>query len=271
MFSQSYKNILIQFLRGIIESERISEAWKNRDEINSIFYSVIHKITEKCEEKSLEILGNLNKDLLIKTYDILYKYSSIFRISDEFVLKVQKMVEDLLKNDECIILNPTLEDLFEKNIYKLIIRRDVGGLCPDTSVGMRERQSPGSIVDTELLIPLWHHELVYEIAGVDIYVKCIPILPENYRIDSDNNIIIELEYNINELLDMTNLKLVVGNIEFIIPVEKLKISSRQTLVLNGVGIPRIINSDIYSISKIGDIILDISLFTDPKKKDTQTK
>ena len=121
MFSQSYKNILIQFLRGIIESEYISEAWKNRDEINSIFYSVIHKITEKCEEKSLEILGNLNKDLLIKTYDILYKYSSVFRISDEFVLKVQKMVEDLLKNDECIILNPTLEDLFEKNIYKLII------------------------------------------------------------------------------------------------------------------------------------------------------
>jgi hypothetical protein len=31
-------------------------------------------------------------------------------------------------------------------------------------------------------IPLWHHELVYDNSGSDIYVKCNPILDENENV-----------------------------------------------------------------------------------------
>lgn len=223
-FSYAYKDILIQFLRGISESGI---------EPNTIFYNVIHKITEKCEEKSLELLGKLNKDLLLKTYDILYKYGTIFRVSEDFVLKVQKILESRMEHDECIILNPTLEDLFAKNIYKLVIGEQT------------------------LLIPLWHHELVYEIGGADIYVKCIPILPDNYTIDSENNLIIELQYNIYDLLDMENIKIMICDRKFTVPMEELRIVRRQKLCLSGVGIPRIVSGDIYNINRLGDIILDI--------------
>jgi len=227
-FSYAYKDILIQFLRGISESGL---------ETNTIFYNVIHKITEKCEEKSLELLGKLNKDLLLKTYDILYKYSSIFRISADFVLKVQTIVEDRMKHDKCIILNPTLEDLFAKNIYKLVVGEQT------------------------LLIPLWHHELVYEIGGADLYVKCIPILPDDYTIDSENNLIIELQYNICDLLDMENIKIMVSDRKFIVPMEELRIIRRQKLCMTGAGIPRIVGGDIYNINRLGDIILDIQLLS----------
>jgi len=155
----SYKDILIQFLRSISE---------NNIEPNILFYNIIHKITEKCEEKSIELLDKLNKEMLLKTYDILYKYHNIFRISEDFVLKVQKIVEERLKHDECVILNPTLEDLFEYNIYKLTFGEKI------------------------LPIPLWHHELVYDINGADLYVKCIPILPDDYTIDNENNLFVDI-------------------------------------------------------------------------------
>jgi hypothetical protein len=58
-----------------------------------------------------------------------------------------------------------------------------------------------SIDGKMLLVPLWHHELVYEINGADVYIKCIPILADNYEIDRDNNLIIRLQYNINDIID----------------------------------------------------------------------
>jgi len=222
-----YKEILIHFLRSVSE---------NGNEMNTIFYNIIHKITEKCEEKSLEFIRTLNKELLIKVYDILYKYSNILRLSDDFLLKIQKVLEDRIKNDECIILNPTLEDLFEKNVYKLVIGEDT------------------------LLIPLWHHELIYEINGVDIYVKCIPILPDDYRVDSENNLIIDQKYNINELLEKDDIKIIICGNQYKIPIEELRIVKRQKLLLANIGIPRIITNDIYNISKLANIILDIHLF-----------
>lgn len=222
----SYKDILIQFLRSISE---------NNTEPNILFYNIIHKITEKCEEKSIELLDKLNKEMLLKTYDILYKYHNIFRISEDFVLKVQKIVEERLKHDECIILNPTLEDLFEYNIYKLTVGEKI------------------------LPIPLWHHELVYDINGADLYVKCIPILPDDYTIDNENNLTIKLEYNIRDLLEMEEISVTVVNNQYKIPIEELRLLKRQQLLLSSTGIPRIISGDIYNITKLADIILDIEL------------
>lgn len=227
-----YKDILLQFLRGI--SEMSGSGSINS---NTIFYYIMQKITEKCEEASLELLGKLNKDLLVKTYDILYKYSIVFRISEDFVRKVQNMVEDRMKRDECIILNPTLEDLFAKNIYKLVVG------------------------DQTLLIPLWQHELVYEIGGADIYVKCIPILPDDYMIDSDNNLLIELRYMVSDLLNMENITIMVGDKSFTIPVCNIRIMRWQKIVIRGVGIPRIVGCGdaLFNIDQLSDIILELHL------------
>lgn len=223
----AYKDILIKFLRSI--------SLDTGGEPNTILYNIIHKITEKCEEKSLELLGKLNKDMLLRTYDIIYKYRTIFRISEDFVLKVQGIVEDRLKHDECIILNPSLEDLFEHNIYKLVVGKKT------------------------LLIPLWHHELVYDNEGADLYVKNHPILSDDYMIDNENNLTIRLQYNIRDLLEMDNINVIVGKNQYKVPIEELRLLKHQKLVLTGAGIPRIINGDIYNVTKLADVVLDVEL------------
>jgi hypothetical protein len=80
-----------------------------------------------------------------------------------------------IKEDECIILNPTLNDLLENNLYRLIVNNHT------------------------YIVPLWHNELVYDNSGNDIYVKCNPILPENMEIDDANNIKIDINYKISEI------------------------------------------------------------------------
>ena len=57
-----------------------------------------------------------------------------------------------MREDNVIILNPTLEDLLKGNIYKL------------------------DIFEKEFYIPLWHQELYYDIKGRDLIVKIIPEL-----------------------------------------------------------------------------------------------
>ena len=82
-----------------------------------------------------------------------------------------------IKNDECIILNPTIDDLLANNLYKLRVN------------------------DFTYIVPLWHHELVYDNSGNDIYVKCFPMLPDNVCIDDQNNIHIDCKYDIKEILN----------------------------------------------------------------------
>jgi hypothetical protein len=223
-----YKDVLLRFLRSVTENDNTMQS--------RIFYNIIRKITLVCEEKSLDLLITLNKELLIKIYDIIFKYSKLFRISEDFVLKMRGILEERMKEDQCVILHPTLEDLFAKNIYRLVIG------------------------DETLLIPLWHHELVYEINGADVYVRCVPILPEEYFIDSENNITIELEYNLEKLLDVNEIPVTIGDKQIFISVEQLRIVRHQVLVLDGAGIPQANIGDIYNITKNANIILDVRLY-----------
>ena len=115
----------------------------------------------------------------MKIYDILYRYYKVLNISEDFVLKLRKVLDDKLQNDSCIILNPTLEDLLEDKAYRLIVD------------------------EKTYWIPLWHHELVYDVSGSDLYVRCFPILPDNVTINENNDIIIKSDYSIHKLLYAT--------------------------------------------------------------------
>lgn len=234
--ASSYKEILLQFLRGIFAESSPKDTTENA---YRIFYNIIHKITQKCAEtcetKTLELLGKLNKDVLIKLYDILFKYDDVFRISKDFLQKVREILENRMKNDERIILHPTLEDLFANNLYKLVVGSQT------------------------LLIPLWHHELVYEVDGADVYVECVPILSEEYFIDVDNNLYVKMRYNIVDLLDMEQISVEICGNKYMVNVDQLRIVRHQQLLLAGIGIPKIENGgeNIYNVEKKANIILDV--------------
>ena len=161
----SYKSIFMLFMKKILENETKQ----------TVFYSIINRIINSCENKAIELLKQLDKPVLIKTHKLLEKYKTAFHITEIMIDKVAMLIKNKNENDECIILNPTLGDLYENNLYKLIINNET------------------------YIIPLWHHELVYEKGENDLYVNCIPDLPSNIDIDENNNILIYVEYNIHDI------------------------------------------------------------------------
>jgi hypothetical protein len=144
------------------------------------------------------------------------------------------------------ILNPSITDLMENNIFKLY-------------------------VDDQLyLVPLWHDELYFDsLSGSDIIVLCNPELPANMNLDEDNNLHITLDIEGNKLLDLikqeqgskepTFVSLLIGNRDFSIPLNKLYIKKEQIYKFVKQGISRVIEDDIYNVSCKTDIIVKIRI------------
>ena len=222
----SYSSILKIFLKGV---------WKG-EQNSALFSVIIENIVGCCEAKILEVLEKLDNDTLIKIHDVFSKYKTAFHYSEGFLKYVEQVLSNKIKNDNCIVLNPSIDDLFDCNLYKI------------TENGRT------------YIIPLWHHELVYDNSGCDLYVRCNPILVDNISIDSENNIHYFAKYSISDIFGRETIEISVGLRKFSIFVSELCIKPLQIVVLNGCGIPRICNDNVYNVSKRGDIHVYVELF-----------
>lgn len=224
-----YSELLREFISSLFQ-ENVTE----NKYIIYIFHNFVEKMTKICEDKSMDFIRKMNKQLLIKLYGMLYNYKDVLQITDTFLLKMKDVIEEKMKEDLCVILNPSLEDLFAQNLYKLHHNNQV------------------------FVIPLWHHELVYDLSGSDFYVKCYPMLPEHITIDADNNIIVEINADIQTVLLEGGIKVELGN-NYSISVsgEDIRLIPQQTIVLKWHGIPKINSDTIYDVNKKSDIIIEL--------------
>jgi len=222
----TYTYTLLSFLRNILNPA---------SQKNSAIYIIIEQITSKCERKVLDLLSKLDKNILVKVNEVLKMNLDVFHVSVEIINKIDELIAEKQRNDEIIILNPTIDDLFEDNLYKLT----VNGFT--------------------YVVPLWHHELVYDNSGNDIYVNCNPILAENQRIDNNNNVHIDIEYNMCDLWGKTTVVVQLGSRQFQINPQLLKLTRTQTVILANQGISKINTKDIYNVSKRGDVYLNITI------------
>lgn len=224
--NDSYAGILMSFVKNIMKNDGIQ---------NSLYYIIIEKISNMCEKKALEMIEKVDKTVLIKIYEIIGKYSEILHFSNDFIEKIRMVLNKKIENDECIILNPSIDDLFENNLYKLVVN------------------------DTTYIVPLWHDELVYDNNGNDLYVKCFPILSENITIDNKNNIHVNITYDVKEILEKDIVIVGIGKKNYEINPKELLLMKNQTVVLKNEGITKINTVDIYDISKKSNIIIYITL------------
>jgi DnaJ-class molecular chaperone len=222
---ENYNSMLFSFFKNII-GEDIQE---------SVYQIILNKISNTCENKAIHIIEKLDKNILIKTCEMIQKYKDVFHFSAYFFDKIEEIVKEKIGNDECIILNPQLDDLFENNLFKF------------------------KIGEYSYAVPLWHHELVYDNSGRDIYVKCIPVLKDNITIDNKNNIIISETFNIMDIWNNGKIEIKIGSQEITVELEKLKMVKQQSIVLEKKGISRINTVNIYDISKRADIIINITI------------
>ena len=227
MEKNSYSWVLYSFLKNVLQ----------KDSCNNLFYTIIQRLSTTCEKTALETLEKIDKKTLIKIHEILNMHRDVLHFNDIFFEKIDEIIKNKIKNDECIILNPVLNDLFENNLYKLKINED------------------------KYIIPLWHHELVYDNSGCDIYVKCNPMLAENIKIDNNNNIHVELTYCIDELLKNEKIDIGIYKDPIYFYPKQLKIKKEQIHVLREQGISKINPNDIFDVSKKSDIYLNIKLTT----------
>lgn len=220
-----YRLVLFSFLKNILQ----------KDSRNQLFYTILKRISTTCEENAIETIKKLDKNTLINVYEILKKYRDVLHFEEDFIKRIENIINEKNKNDECIVLNPTINDLLDNNLYKL----KVNGFT--------------------YIIPLWHHELVYDNSGNDIYVKCQPILPENVEIDEKNNILMNVEYNIRDLWGKETVTINIGNKQMELKTELLKLTKSQRVFYSHQGISKINTTDIYDIKNRGDIIINIEL------------
>jgi hypothetical protein len=143
-----------------------------------------------------------------------------------------------------MIINPSIDDLFENNIYKLNYKNSL------------------------YLVPLWHHEVYFDDkddydAKIDkeFVVICFPVLPNNIIIDEDNNFMVYLDIVFeNDLLYKQNIYFYLGKKEFCVPIDELQLKQTQAYVLKKQGISKI-KDEIDNVEEKSDIIVTITFIS----------
>jgi DnaJ-class molecular chaperone len=215
-----YTAILHLFIDGILKGK-----------YNEFLSNIVKDIVSGCKEISLKLFEDMNKEQSLAVYNFIVKYKTLLRLTDNTLDKVREILLDKYKDMQIYVLNPSINDLFQNNVYKLEI-------------------------DNKLyFVPLWHSELHFE---SDIVVKCNPELPENMEIDEDNNLVITERIPITfSLLNEKTRSIKIGNNSVELPLDQLFLRPVQTHVLRKKGISKILDADIYNIDEKADIIIKI--------------
>jgi curved DNA-binding protein CbpA len=244
--SSVYKDILQLFLKGILDG-------KYSESISSIIKEIILNFSEVKKMSSLKMFDGLDKETTINIYNFLSKYRSLFHFSNEFLDKIKDII--IKKHDDIMVyvLNPSIDDLLNNNVYKLYVEEEL------------------------YLVPLWHSEMYFDVKKretepnelkethdiKEIIVLCYPELPENITIDEDNNLYIEVNLNVSDispfLSSSKNMKVFLGKKELDIPLYNLYIRDTQLYRIKSQGLTKIKENDIYDISEKCDIIVKINM------------
>lgn len=203
---------------------------------NDIFFdSTLNGILNNCKKASLKIFSDISKDKAFEVYTFLSSNKETFAVSEDTLEEMYKILQKKLTEDYIIILNPTIEDLLDDKIYKL------------------------KLYEKEYLVPLWNHEVCFDISGADLVVKSIPELDDYITIDNNNNVICKFKGKIQDVLNEKKIIIKLGSKFFTIEGEKLSIKEEQTYVFRNKGLLKIDENDLYSTKQRGHIYVDIKL------------
>jgi hypothetical protein len=214
-----YMTMLQRFIDSIIQSPNMSEIIK---EI----------VMNGCKKMSTRLFENMSKDTSMEMLSFISKYRNILHIDQDTIQCVREIILEKYKNDQIYILNPSLDDLLENNVYKLDIEGKI------------------------YLVPLWHSEVYFDGSGCDIIVQCIPDLPANMYIDENNTLHVDINAPfVISLLDSPVVLFKLGKQTFPLQVHFKRI---QTCYLHNQGISVIDEKNMYNIFPKGGVYVKIT-------------
>lgn len=221
-----YLNVLKNFIKLVMDGNYID-----------IIAKIVNDILNKGKQISLKIFEDLDKDTALNIYIFLSRYKSILYFNDDLLENVKQMVIQKYDNVEIYKLNPSINDLMHNNFYKLYVQEEL------------------------YLVPLWHKESYYDGSGCEIIAVCDPELPDNIKIDDDNNLLVDIEVSAyQDLTDMVihnqSLTFNIGDELFSIPLSELYLRREQYYCLKGKGLVNV-KKNLYDLSDKSDIIVRI--------------
>jgi hypothetical protein len=201
--------------------------------IQEIINTFIHAIFNNNESVALKIIENLDEDTSKYIYKLINNYKNVMNIPHSFISKMRENINVKFEKLPIIILKPDINSVLNSEIF---VYDDI-------------------ISKVKYYVPLWHQELHFKLHIIYIDVQ----IPNNISIDIDNNIIIESNKNIKEIIENENLEIQVGNKLYIINRGEIRLIEYQRIILPSSGIPIIDECDMYSISKKGDVIIELHI------------
>ncbi len=237
-----YSSVLNMFMESISQGK-----------YNEFILSTIKDIVLGVKEISIKMFDKLDRETTLVIYDFILKYKNILHVSDSILSLLREIILEKFKDIQIYILNPSIDDLFENNVYKLEINK------------------------TLYFVPLWHGELYFDAniedkinneernGGVlssneyDIIVKCIPDLPAHMNIDENNNLYVNVNISFQtSLLKEKSIPIYLGRKRFDIEIDRLLIKEKQTYVFKKMGISVINENDMYNVERKGDVYVKIT-------------
>lgn len=234
---EGYNNIFGLFFKSLFEGYTHSDIIIKL--VESIAFSADGLDIGSIRE---ELLNKMDNETLISVYEILLKYRSLIRISDETLDSIKQLIDERIKDDMIIVLNPSLQDILKDNIYVLKYNNE------------------------KYYIPLWHNELQYTVIDMStmrmstLKVICNPELPSNIELSDDGTLIVAIREKINNVLLNSGIRYYLDDEEYFISANELKITKYQSHILKNKGISIINADDVYDNSIRGHIQFIIELY-----------
>lgn len=220
-----YKNILYKFILSLNGDFILNE--NEIEYFNNIFDNENIKYL-------LTILKLLPKNKLRSIYNYLI---NIHLIKETIIIKeIEKILEKNNKVDIKYIINPSIDNLLNHEIFKIKIENE------------------------EYFIPMWHNEIIYETSNNTLIFECIPQIDNHIFIDNDNNIFINDNVDLHSLLEKETYEISIGNTKYNINMEDIKIKKNQIITIKNKGISNIDYENIYNIENKSNIYINLTLY-----------
>ena len=225
--NDTFENIFVNFVESMIKNKKGFEMFDNL-----FIKTTLHSILKKCDIYSVRVFSQLELEKCRLIYTFLSQHKDTFFLSEEQLLKYKEVIREKVRNNNIILLNPSLNDILNDNVYKLELEEDTH------------------------YIPLWHDEIIID----DMIIKNIPDVSDNISINLNQDIVVKHTASIVGLFEKGSETLKIGDKDITIYAEQVKITKDlQFIVFKEQG--KLISNkhNLYDNKKRGNIIVELSL------------
>ena len=229
--TDTFENIFVSFVESIIKNKKSFERFDNL-----FIKTTLKSILKSCDIYSIKVFSQLNLEKCQLIYTFLSQNKDMFYLSDDQLNKYKEVIQDKMKNNNIILLNPSLSDILNDNIYKLDMEDDTH------------------------YIPLWHYEIIID----NMIIKNIPSIPEYITINRNHDIVIKKTTNITELFNEGFIDVIVdeddSDLMLRVNANDVKLTKDEQFIVfkqRGKLIPN--KNNLYDNKRRGNIIIELSL------------